>query len=60
MQQVFLVGIELVEHLGALVEKIVQQLRRHDRVVGGEITAPGQHNIGQHSLGKVVMQVAPQ
>ena len=49
--------VQLVQGLGSLVEEVVQQLWRHHRVVGGEVTPLGQLNVRQLRLNEVPVQI---
>ena len=59
VQQRLVALLQVGKNLGALIEKIIQQFRRHDRVVGYEIAPPGQCDVGQRKFGEIVVQVFP-
>mmetsp|Transcript_21035 Transcript_21035/g.81315 ORF Transcript_21035/g.81315 Transcript_21035/m.81315 type:complete len:424 (-) Transcript_21035:528-1799(-) len=50
--------VQLVEDLGALVEEMVQQVGSHDRVVGREVAARRQLELGQGQFKEIAVEVS--
>ena len=53
VQKSLLSLLQIGKNPSALIEEVVKQFRRHHRVVGGEVTATGFHDIGQNGLDKI-------